>query len=565
VLACLKVTTVKNKRCEIRQWNLTAGVSIRQNNFSTVPVLDPNIVKSTVPDTASVKNVTLPELFRSQSNVLPGSRTAFECAVTGLKYSRDEVLRYGRSFGAALLQAGLKRGDIVAILLPNCPQYSVVVMGLLDTGIIGSQINPAYTPPEITSLVAQSEAKAIITLTVFVPLAQHIQGLSKGSIKNIIVVGETTEGCHSFNEMIKTDPMGAEFLEGSKIDTSNETAMILWSSGTTGPPKGAMITHENIATSVLSLAQKEISDFRYGEERLFGLIPMFHIYGSIAMLYCSLYGGATVTTLPKFDPALFTQALKATKPTFLHLVPPLVSFIVANPAITKEDLAATHTLVCGAAAAGPVVINRLLEKAGDQIFFQEGFGMTESSGLSHIILRETHNSRIGSIGHPVSNTMSKIICVETGKTLGPGENGEICVKGPHVMKGYLNNDEATKNTIDEDEEGLFYVVDRLKELIKVKGLQVAPSELEDVLRTHDNVADVAVIGIPDERSGELPRAYIVSKGQVTDKEIQAFLKGRVAEHKQLDGGVEFVESIPKSASGKILRREIMQMYKNKAN
>jgi len=262
----------------------------------------------------------------------------------------------------------------------------------------------------------------------------------------------------------------------------------------------------------------------------------------------------------------------------MHLVTPLISFIVNNPEITKKELEQISVITGGAASIGKTLINRLIEKAGKYIFFQEGYGMTEMSPLSHLLNPSTKNEKIGSCGTPIPSTWSKIIDIKTGESLPAHKNGEICVKGPQVMKGYFNNEEATRNTIDPDgwlhtgdigyydDDKCFYIVDRLKELIKVRGFQVSPSELEDTLRKHPEVDDVAVIGIPDEEAGELPRAYIVRKSEnLSEDVVNGYLKPILAYYKQLKGGIVFVKAIPKAPSGKILRRELIQEYKKQNN
>jgi len=249
-----------------------------------------------------------------------------------------------------------------------------------------------------------------------------------------------------------------------------------------------------------------------------------------------------------------------------------------SPDIVKKDVEHLKAFVVGAAPVGLALITKLLDKFGHHIFFQEGFGMTELSPVSHLIRVSTRNKKFTSVGSVIAETQCKVIDISTGKALGPDQQGEICVKGPQMMKGYYKNEEATKETIDSegwlhtgdigyyDDEENFYIVDRLKELIKVKGLQVAPAELEDILRKHPGVADVAVIGVPDIRSGEAPRAYIVRKEgskPVTKTKLHTYMQRKVANYKLLRGGIEFVAAIPKAVSGKILRRELKADYLKK--
>jgi len=282
--------------------------------------------------------------------------------------------------------------------------------------------------------------------------------------------------------------------------------------------------------------------------------------------------GMKIITLPKFDPEMYIRALSTYKPTLVNLVPPLVSFLSSDNSVKAQHLASVKTVTGGAAPFGPTMISKFLAKCSpNKPKFQEGFGMTESSPVTHV--QPLNDSYLGGCGFPVPNTMAKIVDLETGEPLPPDQDGELCVSGPQVMLGYHRNRRATKNTVKEGwlhtgdvaryrEDGQFVIVDRLKELIKVKGHQVAPSELEDLIRQHEGVVEVAVTGIPDERAGELPRAYVIRKNRkVQEQDIMKFVAAHVAPHKKL-GGVMMVDSLPKNQTGKVLRRELKaQVFK----
>jgi len=340
-----------------------------------------------------------------------------------------------------------------------------------------------------------------------------------------------------------------------------------------------MLTHENLATHLKMLSAPGVLKFDENkgpgtEERLLGLLPFFHCYGMTNFLIINLAWGSNTLCLPKFDPNTFLHAIRNHKPTIWHLVTPLINLIANSPDYTKKEFEPMHTIVGGAAPIGKLLVEQVLKKSGKYFTFQEVYGMTELSPGSHTLRETSNNTKIGSCGVPIPNTLSKIVATDgSGKSLGPNQRGEVCVKGPQVMKGYWNNEEATKNTIDADgylhtgdigyydEDNHFYIVDRLKELIKVKGFQVAPAELEELLRNHPDVSDAAVIGINNAESGELPRAYIVKKNaSLTDETINRFINEKVATYKQLKGGIEYVDAIPKAPSGKILRRELKKAY-----
>jgi len=308
------------------------------------------------------------------------------------------------------------------------------------------------------------------------------------------------------------------------------------------------------------------------QERLIGILPFYHSYGLTALVITNNLLGTNLLCIPKFKPDTFAQYIKDFRPTTLTLVTPIIAFLAHTPLLTAKDFDSVHCVQAGAAPVGTALINKLFEKAGKKLFFQEMYGLTELSPASHVMNPSKGNTKLGSCGTVIPGTLGKVIDLDSGKCLGPMEKGEICVRGPQVMKGYFKNEEATKNCIVNgwfhtgdigyyDEDGCFYIVDRLKELIKVKGLQVAPAELEDILRQVPDVVDVAVIGIPHEVWGELPRAYIVRKSDsLTENNIHIFLHGKISKHKELKGGIEFVSIIPKAASGKILRRELKADY-----
>ena len=299
-------------------------------------------------------------------------------------------------------------------------------------------------------------------------------------------------------------------------------------------------------------------------------MPMFHAFVNVAV-FPTLRAGGQVITVPKFEPVSYIEALDRYKPTFLHLAPPVVSFLANSDKVKPQHLESIKSIFVGAAPFGEAIAQKFLEKA-PHVVFREVWGMTETSPL--VTITPENIAKIGSCGVLLPNTEGKVIDFDTGEALGPNKRGELCVKGPQVMKGYIDNPRATEETIKSggwlhsgdiayyDELGRFYIVDRLKELIKVKGFQVPPAELEDLLMSHQDVLDVGVIGIPDERSGEIPFAFIVKNpnSNLSEDVIHAFVNEHVVQYKQLSGGIKFVDSIPKTPSGKILRRNLRKEY-----
>jgi acyl-CoA synthetase (AMP-forming)/AMP-acid ligase II len=285
-----------------------------------------------------------------------------------------------------------------------------------------------------------------------------------------------------------------------------------------------------------------------------------------------LYSGATVVMMPRFDLEQFLKAAQDYEVTLAHLVPPIILALAKHPIVDNYKLPKLHTLFSGAAPLGEELTRACMERLGCSV--RQGYGMTETSPVTHSSPAPPLPVKFGSVGVPAPNTECKIMDLETGEQLGPGQKGEVCMRGPQIMTGYLNKPEATAQTIDVegwlhtgdigyfDEDGHFFIVDRAKELIKYKGFQVPPAELEAVLLTHPCVADAAVIPYPDDEAGEVPKGIIVLRSPVEPEAIMEFVAERVAPHKRIRQ-IEFVDKIPKSPSGKILRRVLVDMEKAK--
>jgi acyl-CoA synthetase (AMP-forming)/AMP-acid ligase II len=365
----------------------------------------------------------------------------------------------------------------------------------------------------------------------------------------MLVIGEA-----SFDALLDEDPKPP-----ADVNT-DDLAVLPYSSGTTGLPKGVMLTHANL---VANLAQIE-AQLDFDEHEVFlACLPFFHIYGMQLMMNVGLRTGATVVTMPRFDLEQFLALTQEHRVTRLWTVPPMVLALARHPVVDEYDLTSVRSVLSGAAPLGA----ELAAEAGARIGIPvvQGYGMTELSPVSHAPL--WHDPRPATVGLLVANCEARVVDPESGVDLGVGEDGELWIRGPNVMKGYLNNPSATAATIDTDgwlhtgdighvdDDGYWHIVDRVKELIKVKGFQVPPAELEALLISHPAVADVAVIGIPDEEAGERPKAFIVLKpgAEATASELQEFVAEHVAHYKRL-GEVAFVDAIPKSPSGKILRR-----------
>jgi acyl-CoA synthetase (AMP-forming)/AMP-acid ligase II len=343
-----------------------------------------------------------------------------------------------------------------------------------------------------------------------------------------------------------------------------------YSSGTTGVPKGVMLTHRNI---VANLAQTIACGDVVGErDVVIGVLPFFHIYGLVVVMNTTLLAGATVVTMPRFDLEQFLSTIQTYRVSVAFVAPPIVLALAKHPLVERYDLSSLRLVLSGAAPLDEGLARACAARVGCDV--GQGYGMTEASPVTHLADATDRLANVGAVGRAAPSTETMIVDVETGKPLGVGEAGEVWVRGPQVMRGYLNRPDATAATLDADgwlhtgdvgyvdAGGYLRVVDRVKELIKYKGMQVAPAELEAVLLAHPGVADAAVIPIPDEVAGEVPKAYVVPRARPDDPdafaaEVAAFVAGRVAPHKKLRA-VELTEAIPKSPSGKILRRVLVE-------
>jgi acyl-CoA synthetase (AMP-forming)/AMP-acid ligase II len=348
------------------------------------------------------------------------------------------------------------------------------------------------------------------------------------------------------------------------INPREDLVVLPYSSGTTGLPKGVMLTHHNIVANICQIDAVE----PYGQaDTLIGILPFFHIYGMTVIMGTALYKGATVVTMPRFDLEQFLQLMQNYGVTWAYLAPPLVLALAKQPLVDQYNLSKLKTILSGAAPLGKDVAQACAQRLGCLV--RQGYGLTESSPVTHLTPYDPAKVKPGSIGLVVPNTEYKVMDYLTGAEAGPQQEGELWVRGPQVMKGYLNRPEATAAMIDSegwlhtgdigyaDEDGYFFVVDRLKELIKYKGLQVAPAELEAMLLTHPAVADAAVIGSPDEEAGQVPKAFVVLRTPVAAEEIMTYVAQRVAPHKKVRR-LEIIDQIPKSPSGKILRRLLVE-------
>lgn len=513
------------------------------------------LFKSPFPD-VTIPDLDLTSVVLHRAAEL-GDKPAFIEGLTGRTLSYLQTAHLVQRMAAGLHARGFGKGDVLAIYCPNLPEYGVAFLAVASLGGINTTVNTLYSPREVAFQLKDSGARFLLTIPQFMDTVNA--AVADSPVEEIFVLGEAA-GATPISQLLDNTFR----VPIVSIDPRNDLVALPYSSGTTGLSKGVMLTHRNLVANMIlagSMGHARETDINLG------LLPFYHIYGMVLIMALFLQKGATIVTLPHFDLELFLTIIEKYKLTYLSLVPPLILALAKSPEVDKHDLSSVRMIGSGAAPLGPE-LERIVAKRLNCTVYQ-GYGLTEVSGASHVNPPEPENIRSGSVGLTLPNTRTRIIDVDDGRELGVNERGEIWIKGDIVMKGYLNNPQATANCLDPDgwlhtgdigyvdEDGYLYVVDRLKELIKYKAYQVPPAELEALLLTHPAIADCAVIPSPDEEAGEIPKAFVVRRQDISGEEIMAWVAGQVAHHKKIRK-LEFIDQIPKSASGKILRRVLVE-------
>jgi acyl-CoA synthetase (AMP-forming)/AMP-acid ligase II len=518
--------------------------------------------RSPLPD-IEIPNVPLTEFVLRHA-----ARLADKPAV--IDGSTDRTMTYGeldhqtRSFAGGLLARGFAKGDVVAVLAPNSHESIVVLLGAAMAGCVTTTINPEYTAREVQHQLEDSKARMVVTVPAKVEAA--VTAAAAVGAEVVVIGDDSIDGTVGFDQVLG-EPLAAQ------VPVAGDDVVVLpYSSGTTGSAKGVMLTHRNLVANIAQILPAGI--VRDEHEVVDAFLPFFHIYAMQVVVNTALAAGGTVVLLPRFDPVQFLEMHQRYGVTISYLVPPVVLLLANHPMVDGYDLSALRVAL---SAAAPLAVEqqvRLSERLGVEV--TQGYGMTEMSPASHVTVGPDawpgNGERLkpGSIGVLVPNTEAMVVDPSTGAPVGLDEHGEIWIRGPQVMAGYLNNSEATAATIDEDGwlhtgdlgwvdgDGHFFIADRLKELIKYKGFQVPPAELEGLLLAHPAVADAAVIGRPDDEAGELPIAYVVlADPETSTDEIRDAVNEQIARYKHL-AEVIAIDAIPKSASGKILRRQLRE-------
>ena len=515
--------------------------------------------------------VAIPEVpitpFVFQNAKAHGDKPALIDGPTGRAITYAELVDAIARVAASLARRGFKKGEVFGILSPNVPEYAIVFHAVASLGGINSPVNPLYIEHEIAHQLKDAEARFLVTVP---QCFEKAAGAARAAnIEEVFVFenagseadrSENVDNATPFSSLLESD---GDF-PAVAINPREDLVVLPYSSGTTGLPKGVMLTHYNL---VANMCQMDGLQYFTENDTLICVLPLFHIYGLVVVLNMGLYQGATIVTVPRFELEPFLQTIQDYGVTLTHLVPPIVLALSKNPVVDNYNLSKLRTIFCGAAPLDEHLTRACMQRLDCDV--RQGYGMTETSPVTHSSPSDPAQVRHGSVGLPAPNTECKIIDLETGESLGPNKEGEICVRGPQIMMGYLNRPDATAATIDTDnwlhtgdigyadDGGHFYIVDRAKELIKYKGFQVPPAELEALLLTHSSVVDAAVVPYPDDEAGEVPKAFVVSREAVSVEELMNFVAARVAPHKKIRQ-LEFIDKIPKSPAGKILRRLLVQ-------
>lgn len=495
-----------------------------------------------------------------------GDTVALIDGTNGTSLTYTQLDGFHRRIAAALAEAGLRKGDVLALHSPNTIAYPAVFYGATRAGASVTTVHPLATPEEFAKQLADSGAKWIVTVSPLLATARRAAELT-GGVKEIYVCDQA-EGHTSILDMLASTAPEPEIA----IDPGEDVAALPYSSGTTGTPKGVMLTHRSIATNL-----EQLRPFiPMGEgDRILAVLPFFHIYGLTALMNAPLRCGSTVVVLPRFDLAQFLEAIQKHRITGLYVAPPIVLALAKHPLVGEYDLSSLQYIVSAAAPLDAELAAACSARLGVPPV-RQAYGMTELSPGTHVVPLSVEQPPPGTVGKLLPGTEMRIVSLEDpAKDAEPGADGEILIRGPQVMKGYLGRPDATADMIDADgwvhtgdvgrtdADGWLYVVDRVKELIKYKGYQVAPAELEALLLTHEQVADAAVIGVYDAEGNEIPKAFLVrgpAADGLTEDDVMAYVAERVSPYKKVRQA-EFIEAVPRAASGKILRRELRDREK----
>lgn len=521
------------------------------------------MLRSPLPD-VEIPDVSIHDYLFSDLDESTLDSVAIIDGMTGAETTYRQLVAQIGLFAGALAARGIGVGDRVGVLCPNVPAFATVFHGILRAGATATTINSLYTADEIADQLDDAGAQWLVTVS---PLLAGAKAAAqrRGIADDHVIVLDGADGHPSLRDLLSEGHAAPDVT----FDPRTHLAVLPYSSGTTGRPKGVMLTHRNLIANVAQC--RPVLDVDH-TDRVLAVLPFFHIYGMTVLLNFALRQRAGLVTMPKFDLLEFLRIIAEHRTTWVFVAPPIAVALAKHPVVDDYDLSAVKVIFSGAAPLDGALAAAVATRLGCEVV--QGYGMTETSPAVNLIPAGHPEIDKASIGPLVPNTEARLVDPETGADVevpedGESQPGELWVRGPQVMAGYLNRPEATADILDDggwlhtgdiataSSDGIFRIVDRLKELIKYKGYQVAPAVLEAVLLEHPLIADAAVIGANDEDGQEVPRAYVVRQAgtELSAEEVMDFVAAKVAPHEKVRQ-VEFIDSIPKSASGKILRKDL---------
>ncbi|KAF5867820.1 putative phenylacetyl- ligase protein [Botrytis fragariae] len=528
-------------------------------------------------------------LFEREDKPFPDDQVLYTSSISSHTY--HSIKSQTISFGLGLRNHySFKKGDVLALFSENNIDTPITMWGTHYIGGIVSPANPVYTRRELTHHLRDCGAKIIVTTGDLVRRVREcVDDIGKETERYIEILvqgGEVPEGERGIRDI---------FMEGEErgggrveVDPENDLAYLVYSSGTTGLPKGVMLTHRNVVANLMQVASREGKLMRWDRDRILSVLPFFHAYGLQCLVHLPCYLGIPTIVMKSFSLPTFLSLIQEFKITYTYVAPPIVLHLAKSPVVEDYEISSLRGIVAGAAPLSRELIHMVKARLG--VGVRQAYGLSETSPVTHI--QREYDNGLGSVGPPLANQIVKFMSASNTE-VPVGKEGEIWISGPNVFLGYHNNPDATSAALVtsspslkskypffktgdvgfQDANGNMYITDRVKELIKYKGYQVAPAELEGVLVEHEWVEDCCVVGVFDkERETEVPVGFLVGKGSVRKengkvygeregREVEKWLGGKVADYKRLRGGVRWVESIPKSASGKILRRVFKEQIK----
>ncbi len=524
--------------------------------------------KSPYPD-VEIPELSLPDFIFGDIDPADLDRPALIDGASGVATTYRTLIEQVHAIAGGLTAVGLRPGDVVGLHSVNLPAFAAAYHGILRAGGVVTTVNALYTAEDVTNQLRDGRAKFLFTNTALLPQAQRAAAAAGIPAERVYVLDPPDDGVPSLRSLIAQNSPAPELAD----DSAEQLAVLPYSSGTTSKPKGVMLTHRNMVANVCQVNSVIGID---AADKILAVLPFFHVYGMTMLLNTALRKRACLVTMPKFDLHEFLATVSRHRCTYMFIAPPIAVALAKHPAVNDHDLSSVRVIFSGAAPLDRALGQAVAQRLGCRV--RQGYGMSEMSPVSHVIPADRDDIDLGSVGLTIPNMECKLVDPATGEEIAvPTERtsdmGELWCRGPNVMAGYLNNEQATADAVDAegylhtgdiatvDADGVVTIVDRVKELIKYKGYQVAPAELEALLLTHPQVRDAAVIGAISDDGEEVPKALVVRADEdnsLDETAVMKFVGDRVSPHKKIRI-VDFIDEIPKSATGKILRKELRAM------